>query len=468
MERFVGRGPVRGGGVGGVTARVLLTAPHSGSGKTTVTAAVLAALTRRGLAVQSFKTGPDYIDPGYHGAATGRPCRNLDPYLAGEGAVREAFARATRGVGLAVVEGAMGLFDGHRETGAASAARVAVLLGLPVVLVVDARGMGQSAAALLEGFDRHDPAVSLAGVIFNRVGGEGHRAILASAARAAGVQPLGFLPADPTLGLPERHLGLVPAAEREVGSFLAKAAATAEAHLDLDALLRLAGAAPELVPGAPVLFAGEPAPARMRLGVARDLAFGFYYPDSLDLLAHLGAELVPFSPLADPLPGELDAVYLGGGFPELFAGELAANRELLARLRLAIGEGMPVYAECGGLLYLCEALDDGERSHALVGVLPGRAVFRRRRQQLGYREATSRTDSLLWRAGERLRAHEFHWSSWDPPAAAAAYELTGGGVEGYARGGVLASFLHLDFLGFPEAARRLVAAGAAHRRRRTA
>jgi cobyrinic acid a,c-diamide synthase len=452
--------------VGGVTARVLLAAPHSGSGKTTLTAAVLAALTRRGLAVQSFKTGPDYIDPGYHRAATGRACRNLDPYLAGEGAVREAFARAMLGIDLAVVEGAMGLFDGHRITGEASAARVAVLLGLPVVLVVDARGMGQSGAPLLEGFHRHDPGISLSGVIFNRVGGEGHRSILAAAARDVGVLPLGFFPTDPALALPERHLGLVPAAERELGPFLAAAAAAAEAHLDLDALLQLAGAAPALEPGAPVLFAGKPVAPRMRLGVARDLAFGFYYPDSLDLLAHLGAELVPFSPLVDRLPEEMDALYLGGGFPELFAGELAANRELLAQLRLRVGEGLPVYAECGGLLYLARALDDGDRSHALVGVLPGRAVFRRRRQQLGYREATSRTDSLLWRAGERLRAHEFHWSSWDPPEDAAAYDLGAGRLEGYARGSVLASFLHLDLLGFPEAARRLVAAGAAHRRRR--
>ncbi len=455
---------------------VVIAGCASGVGKTTVATGLMAALAARGLRVQGFKVGPDYIDPTYHARATGRPSRNLDTWLLPAPTVRALFARAAATADVAVVEGVMGLYDGrHGDSDETSTAAVARLLDLPVVLVVDASRQGRSAAATVLGFQQFDPRVRLVGVVLNRIGSSAHRATVQGAIEAAtGLPVLGALPRDPALERPERYLGLVPAFERPVhDAYLRAAAAAIERGLDLPRLLARVAIAPPVAPAAAGPWPAQREPPRVRLAVARDRAFGFYYADALDLLEALGAEIVPFSPLSDAtLPADCDGVYLGGGFPELFAADLAANQSLLRTLRAAARRGLPVYAECGGLMYLARALTDTEgRRHALAGLVPAEVTLAGARLTLGYREAEAVRASLLLRPGERVRGHEFHYSRLaSPRLALAAYRIPGRQPEreGYARGALLASYLHLHFAGAPALARRLVAACAAWRARRAA
>lgn len=448
---------------------LLIAGVGSGVGKTTVACALLAALRRRGVRVQPFKAGPDYLDPGYHERAAGRPSRNLDPWLLSAARLRALFARAAGGAELALVEGVMGLYDGKADTEEGSTAQLAKLLDLPVVLVLDVTATSRTAAAVALGVQRFDPALRLAGVILNGVASEGHQRWAAGPIEAAtGLPVFGFLPRRAEFALPERHLGLVPTAEGGVDdAFFDRLAAQAEQTLDLDSLLAAARTAPPPPGGAGDLFPAAAVAPRARIAVAQDAAFSFYYQDNLDLLRAWGAELAPFSPLRDPaLPAGVGGVYLGGGFPELHAAALAANRALLADLRRAAGRGLPTYAECGGLMYLGEGLVDAAGGrHELVGLAPGWSAIDRPRLSIGYRTGTAQRDSVLLRAGERVRGHEFHWSQWqDGPAAAdAAYALDGEPPrpEGYARGSVLASYLHLHFGSDPRLAPRFVAACAA-------
>jgi len=446
----------------------------SGVGKTTIAVGLMGALVARGLRVQGFKVGPDYIDPSYHTQATGRPARNLDSWLLPAATLRGVFARAAATADVAVIEGVMGLYDGRQGTaGEASTAEVARLLDLPVVLVVDASRQGRSAAATVLGFRAFDPAVRLVGVILNRVGSAAHRTTLTEAIEAAtGLPVLGALGREPALRLPERYLGLVPRFEAGPDQAFFRAAAAAVAReVDIDRLLRLAEVS---LPGAWRAASPIPArPARPRacLAIARDRAFGFYYPDALELLAAEGLELCEFSPLADSaLPADADGVYLGGGFPELFAAELAANRTLLHDLRQRARRGMPIYAECGGLMYLMQTLVDAAgRRHALAGLVPGEVTLQEARLTLGYREATAARASLLLQAGERVRAHEFHYSRCTLARGAPRAYLVAQrqpAREGYARGPLLASYLHLHLAGAPLLARRLAAACTAWRARR--
>ncbi|HZK13777.1 MAG TPA: cobyrinate a,c-diamide synthase, partial [Desulfobaccales bacterium] len=352
------------------TRGLVIAGTQSGVGKTTVTLGLLYALARRGLKVQPFKVGPDFIDPGHHTRAAGRVCRNLDGWMLSREANLTLFRRQARGADVAVVEGVMGLFDGYDGASeAGSTAQMAKWLGLPVLLVVDARAMARSAAALVHGFASFDPALNLAGVVFNRIGSAAHLEYLNQALSCLkGVRSFGGLPRDQELAIPERHLGLATAEDHPLDeAYLGRLADRLETHLDLEGLL---AALPKLT------LPEEPAPAAMpasvRLGVARDRAFCFYYPENLELLEKFGAELVPFSPLTDrELPAGLDGVYLGGGYPELYAERLAANEALKQALKQNAAGGLPIYAECGGLMYLArEILDLEGRAHPMAGVFP--------------------------------------------------------------------------------------------------
>ncbi|WP_445283332.1 cobyrinate a,c-diamide synthase [Streptomyces sp. DSM 118148] len=444
--------------------RLVVAAPSSGSGKTTVATGLMAALAARGLAVSPHKVGPDYIDPGYHALATGRTGRNLDAYLCGPELVAPLFLHGARGCDLAVVEGVMGLYDGAAGQGElASTAHVAKLLRAPVVLVVDASSQSRSVAALVHGFASWDPEVRIGGVILNKVASDRHEALLREALDASGVPVLGVLRRVPRVDTPSRHLGLVPVAERRaaaVDAVAAMAAAVSEG-CDLDALVRLARSA-GAVPGAPwdpaeaVASAAGPAGRRGPVvAVAGGPAFTFSYAEHAELLAAAGAEVVTFDPLRDEeLPEGAAGLVVGGGFPEVYAAELSANEPLREQVAgLALG-GAPVAAECAGLLYLCRELD----GQPMCGVLDAGARMGER-LTLGYRDAVAVGDSVLAVAGTRTRGHEFHRTVVEPGAGAApAWGLTAPvrRVEGFVQQGVHASYLHTHWAAAPGAARRFV------------
>lgn len=369
----------------------------------------MAALTTRGLAVSPHKAGPDYIDPGYHALATGRPGRNLDAYLAGEDLIAPLFAHGARGADVAIVEGVMGLFDGRAATSEASTAHVARLLDAPVLLVVDASSQAASVAALVHGFATFDRSVRIAGVVLNRVGSARHEEILREALRPLGVPVAGALPREAAVHVPSRHLGLVPAAERDAQARQAVAAlgALVERHCDLDLVLRLASAASPLAvtPWSAADAVGTPVPGRPVVAVAAGAAFTFSYAETAELLAAAGAEVAYVDPLRDEaLPAGTRALVIGGGFPEVHAADLAANTPLREQVARLAARGAPIVAECAGLLYLAASLDGAP----MCGVLPTRARMTGR-LTLGYREAV-RPDGTV------VRAHEFHRTACSPPA----------------------------------------------------
>jgi cobyrinic acid a,c-diamide synthase len=433
------------------SSALLVAGATSSVGKTTIATGLMAALTARGLRVQPFKVGPDYIDPSYHTTVCGRPSRTLDGWMIGRAATVELFQRAAADADVAVVEGVMGLYDGRSGGGEeGSSAQVAKLLGLPVLLVIDAGKTARSAGAIAVGYRAFDPGVRIGGVIVNRVASERHAAVVRDAVeREAGIPVLGVLPRDDELALPERYLGLIPVAEgRTAEVFFERAQDLVARHVDLDRLLALANTAgPAAVSGESALFPKTPLPVRARIAVAMDRAFSFYYPDSLDLLRAWGAEIVPFSPLTDEaLPPSCGAVYIGGGFPELFAAELAANAPMRDALHRAAADGRLIYGECGGLMYLGETLTDADsRTHQMAGLLPVRSTMSRSRLTLAYWDLTARGAPFV-APGGRLRGHEFHWSVADraPSPDEALYELEGvNRLEGFRRGSVFGSYVHL-------------------------
>jgi cobyrinic acid a,c-diamide synthase len=448
--------------------RVVLAAPSSNAGKTSVATGLIAALTTRGLTVSPHKVGPDYIDPGYHGLAAGRPGRNLDPWLVGEERIVPLLlhgASTPTPADVAVVEGVMGLFDGATHPsvapGFASTAHVAALIQAPVVLVVDASSQARSVAALVHGFATFDPAVRLGGVVLNRVGSDRHEAILRDALDAAGVPVLGAIPRLDQLHTPSRHLGLVPAAERsaEAVSTVARLGTVVADGVDLDAVLALARTAPPLDagpwdPAAEVrAVAGRP-----RIAVAGGPAFTFGYAENAELLAAAGADVVTVDPLRDEaLPEGTAGLVVGGGFPEVYAAELSANESLRADVAALAARGAPIAAECAGLLYLARSLD----GVPMCGVLDvGTAMSAR--LTLGYRAAVAPTESVLAPAGTRVRGHEFHRTHADPAAGRTpAWQWSADGPEGFVAGGVHASYLHLNWAGSPVLAERFVASCAA-------
>jgi cobyrinic acid a,c-diamide synthase len=428
---------------------LIIAAPASGSGKTVVTLALLRALRSAGIAVGAFKVGPDYLDPAFHARASARPCLNLDSWAMRIETLAGLADAVARDVALVIGEGVMGLFDGAAD-GRGSSADLASLLDLPVVLVIDARGMAASAAALVEGFTRHRDDVEVAGIIFNRVGSEAHARLLRQACDDRFAQPvLGCLPDDPRLRLPERHLGLVQVEELpDFDAFLDQASGLIVTHVDLDRLRRLAR------PFGLGLY-GPPArplrPLGQRIAVATDPAFAFAYPAILEGWRVAGAEVVPFSPLADQPPDQsADAVYLPGGYPELHAGRLAGNRGFMGGLRAAAARGAAIYGECGGFMALGERLVDCEgASHAMAGLLPIATSFAAPRLHLGYRRIRLLEPSPLGQAGSAYRGHEFHYASQiETGDAPPLFEVTDArrqplGEAGARLGAVCGSFLHL-------------------------
>ena len=445
---------------GWLPPRLVVAGVASGVGKTTVATGLMAAWAARGVRVAGAKVGPDFIDPGYHALACGRPPRNLDPWLCGPDAVPALAARAAAGAELLVVEGVMGLYDGANDGAPSSTADVAALLDAPVVLVVDAAALSASVAAVVRGFRDHDPRVRLAGVVLNRVGSPTHEELLREALVPLGVPVVGCLLRDDALVWRDRHLGLVPVAERpaEVTASLARLAGAIAARFDLEALAGLARTASARPGGAVAL----PAPAApCRVAVAGGRAFTFVYRDNLEALEAAGAELVPFDPLeAAALPEGIDGLMVGGGFPEVYGAALADNRPLLADTARRVGAGLPTWAECGGLLWLAEELD----GHRLVGAVPTRARMGTR-LVLGYRQAETAVASPLGPAGTTLRGHEFHYSTCSP--AGEALGLTSRFArkgDGFASPSLVATYLHHHAGGDPS----LLAAFAAACRRRTA
>jgi cobyrinic acid a,c-diamide synthase len=459
---------------------LVLAGTKSGCGKTSVALGLMRALSRRGLTVQPFKAGPDFIDPGLHTLAAHRNSHNLDTWIMPEGALKACFARHATGADVVVVEGVMGLFDGRGgwddplgEQG--STAHLAKLLGLSVLLVLDAASQARSAAAVALGFARFDPELALAGVLLNRVASPRHEALLRQAMTTLPETPLlGCLPRAEALGLASRHLGLVTAEDalEEVGGLDARLEALAdwvEQGLDIPALL---AGLPDLDLPPPACQSpacqSPPVPAvrPVRLGLAKDRAFCFFYAENLRLLEAAGAELVPFSPLTEAaLPEELDGLYLPGGYPELAAAELSANRPMLSAVRAFCASGRPVWAECGGFMYLQRALVDLEGTeHELCGVFPASAKMRTRRAALGYREARTLAPGPLGPAGTILRGHEFHYSELEniPGGVPAAFALTASDgsahSDGAALGNVIGGYFHAHLASNPEVARHFVAA----------
>jgi cobyrinic acid a,c-diamide synthase len=436
---------------------IVVAGTHSGAGKTSVAVGLIGALRRRGLVVQPFKVGPDFIDPAHHAAAAGRPAHNLDGWMLSRESNLELFATHTVDADVAVVEGVMGLFDGsdpREETG--SAAEMAKWLGAGVVLVIDASAMARSAAALVHGYATFDPELPIAGVVANRVGSAGHAGLI-EAALEGGPPVLGWLQSDPALTVPERHLGLHLPRAADAGAQREALADAVERSVDVDALLAVteseAPAAPSAHPRAQTCA---------RIGVARDEAYTFYYEDNLTLLEQAGAELVLFSPLSDPLPDGLDGLYIGGGYPELFAAQLEANSATRSAIREFAEAGHPVYAECGGLMYLAEELTvDGAR-HEMCGALPVAADFPGP-LELAYCEVTTRGGPLG--EGNVARGHWFHngrlRSATEAPPAYDVKLASGAELqEGCAVGNTVGSWVHLHFRSCPAVAEAFVEAAA--------
>jgi len=441
--------------------RLVVAAPASGSGKTTVACGLMAALRARGLAVSGHKVGPDYIDPGYHALATGRPPRNLDPFLCGEDLIAPLFRHGAAGAQVAVIEGVMGLFDGvdpalEQAPGYGSTAHVAQLLEAPVVLVVDAARAGRSVAALAAGFAGFDPRTPVAGVILNQVASDRHERLLRDALAGTGLPVFGVIRRTEGIVTPSRHLGLIPAAERAAPADQAidRMGALIAASCDLDALLALAARAPAR-PGPAWEPLGEPGHSSPVVAVAGGAAFTFGYTEQAELLEAAGAQVAPFDPLRDEdLPAGTAGLILGGGFPEMHAASLSANGRLRERVAALAARGAPVAAECAGLLYLARTLDD----QPMCGILDVRAAMTPK-LTLGYRQAVAMTDSVLARAGDVVRGHEFHRTAAVPAAGdQPAWRLGSRSFEGHVAGSVIASYLHTHWAGHPAAAARFTAA----------
>ena len=436
-----------------MTARgLIIAAPHSGAGKTTVALALMAALRRRGLVVRAAKAGPDYIDPAFHAAVTGSPSVNLDSWAMSRELLDALAAQTADGADIVVIEGVMGLFDGAATAAGqrGATADLAAHFGLPVLLVLDVARQAQSAAALVRGFAAHDPAVKVAGVILNRVGSQHHRALVADAIAVLDVPVLGALPREAALALPERHLGLVQAREHsELAALIDSLAAAAERHLDLNAIV--ARAEPVMTAGAmarPIYVPALPPPGQ-RIALASDQAFSFVYPHLIGAWRRAGAEIFAFSPLADePPPDSADSCWLPGGYPELHADALAAARRFSQGLR-RFAETRPVHGECGGYMVLGESLEDAAgKRHAMTGLLGHATSFARRKLHLGYRTARLLADGVLGRSGTIVRGHEFHYASLtstgrdEPFVELADSEGRGAVRAGGRRGRVTGAFFH--------------------------
>jgi cobyrinic acid a,c-diamide synthase len=449
-------------------ARLVVAGTHSGVGKTTVTLALMAALRCRGLSVQPFKVGPDFIDPGHHTAVCGRLSRNLDTWMLSDEAVRGLFTRASTGADVSIIEGVMGLFDGRSvEDPRGSTAHLAKVLDAPVLLVVDAESVAGSVAAIVKGFAIFEPGLRLAAVVCNRCAGPRHYAILEAAIRKhSPVPPAGWLPRRPDWHIPERHLGLITQvdwSERAGGLAAELLATTLEATVDVEMILAVARDSAALSPSACPLTLTAGRPGAARIAVARDAAFCFYYEDNLELLQAAGGKIIPFSPLADQeLPANPDLVYLGGGYPELHAKGLAENRGMIESLRAFHRRGGRIYGECGGLMYCCRELVDLDgRAFPMLDLLPARTIMQKRLAGLGYVTWQGTVPTLLGPPGTEARGHVYHYSRLEPvgslPTRALLHrEGEQDRPDGFGQSGLLAGYAHLHFASNPETAVRLV------------
>jgi len=435
-------------------SQILISAAHKSSGKTTVTLGLCAALRARGLAVQPFKKGPDYIDPMWLGRAAGRACQNLDFYTMGEDEIKDTVGFYSRGADISIVEGNKGLYDGLDLDGSNSNAALAKLLGAPVVLVLDARGMTRGIAPLILGYQGFDPDIHIAGVILNQLGGSRHESKLrAVIEHYTSVPVLGAVARNSELEILERHLGLIPSNEQgDADRQIEHIGSTVAAQVDIDTLTGLAGssATPPAPPGSP--FSISPVGQTLRIGIARDEAFGFYYPGDLEAMQQAGAKLIPVDMLHDHELPELDGLFIGGGFPESCMEQLQSNRKLRHAIREAIEAGLPTYAECGGLMYLARSLKWKDNSCEMVGVIPGDVVMYTRPRGRGYVRLKA-TNGLPWpyaaETGAEIAAHEFHYSALEnlqPPEAYAFEVLRGTGIngrhDGYVYKNLLACYSH--------------------------
>ncbi|RAV00238.1 cobyrinate a,c-diamide synthase [Paenibacillus sp. YN15] len=446
--------------------RIIIAGTGSSSGKSTVALGLMGAFRKQGLTVQGFKCGPDYIDPSYHTAITGRSSRNLDSWMLTPAVLREIYARGSRDADISIIEGVMGMFDGKSaRSDEGSTAEVGALLGAPVLLVVDVSGMGRSAAAVVKGFQAMaGEGVRIAGVIANRTGSQGHGLLIRQAVeQKCGIPVVGCLMRNSGISIPERHLGLIPSLERgDLAPLFQSLAAHVAAGVDLEAVWRLAEA-PELEAGSSLFpdtaCTAASKPDKLRIAVARDAAFHFYYPENLELLEHYGAELIFFSPLAgELLPKHTNGLYFGGGFPEEYAGTLAQHRDTARSIRSAVEDGLPVIAECGGFMYLCRSLTQTDGSvHEMAGVFPGKTVMQTQLAAMGYREAAGAAGNPLLPEGQTARGHEFHYSVYVPEdggqaAFPHAYTVTGrkgAAPEGFLYKNTVAGYTHLHFASNP-------------------
>jgi cobyrinic acid a,c-diamide synthase len=447
----------------------------SGVGKTTVTVALIVALRARGLRVAVFKCGPDYLDPTYHRRAAGTASHNLDGWMMGREAVLETFLAESEGADIAIIEGVMGLFDGASSTSSeGSSAEIARWLGAPVLLVIDASGMARSVAALAHGFATFDPALRLSGLLCNRVGSDRHLALLREACTETPV--LGGMLKDSSAQFPSRHLGLHAADQAVSEADLRAWSERLLAHTELDPILAIAngaaplevgttsGSGPEQGPPRVYVAPRQVTARRVRIGIARDEAFSFYYPYNLRLLERLGAELVPFSPIRDTRLPEVDGLYLGGGYPELHADALSNNAGLRASLHTFAAAGRPVYAECGGLMFLGDAIVALDQTRfAMMGLVPGVAIMQPRLSALGYVEVQTQSSSLLGPAGTRFRGHQFRYSRFEterPPSRYSVCTRRTGLLheEGYGTGSIVASYVHAHWASNPDVALSFVGA----------
>ncbi|MER3447714.1 MAG: cobyrinic acid a,c-diamide synthase [Candidatus Dadabacteria bacterium] len=447
-----------------MSSRIIIAGEESGSGKTTITLGLMKAFSKRGLKVQGFKTGPDYIDPSYYEIFTGRKGRNLDLWMLNEGVVLELFDRNSAGADLSIIEGVMGLFDGAYPDDRGSTAHLSRVLKAPVILVVNVGGSSTSIAATVLGFKLFDPEVRIEGVILNGVGGEAHfNHVKGRIEQRTGIRVLGGIPRREEVSIEERHLGLIPAVEKsDLINKAEKIAALLENHIDLESFVKIAKSSPQIPPYGKTVFIGGPKENIVRVGLARDEAFSFYYEDNLDLLIFYGCEIIPFSPMRDErLPSNLDGIYIGGGFPEVYADVLEKNSNLKEEIRNFVISGKSVYAECGGLMYLGEQIETvDEKGFNMVGVLPIKTVMRPELRVLGYREVFVEKRVSLFDRRDRMKGHEFHYSELIPRSdlnfSYRVLSSAGGiGKDGLYFKNTLASYTHIHLASNPEVAKRI-------------
>ncbi|MFW6251990.1 MAG: cobyrinate a,c-diamide synthase [Halanaerobium sp.] len=459
--------------------RVVIAGSRSGVGKTTITLGLMAALKNKGLRVQPFKVGPDYIDPGFHSLVCGRNSCNLDSYFLEENGVRSLFSKKSKAADISLVEGVMGLFDGKGKDAVSSTAEIARIIKAPVILVIDARKVAQSAAALVYGYKNYDQKLNLKGLIINNVSSRHHFQLLKEAveAKMSDIKILGYLPKIEELELPERHLGLVPVSEsRELKKYIQKLTVLMEEHIDLESVIEIAAAAEKFTAAKRNLsknfnnqFINQVAEAELKIGIASDQAFNFYYQSNFDLLKEAGAEIVEISPLNDSSLPEVDAFYLGGGFPESFLEELAANSKFKNDLKAKIREGLPTYAECGGLMYLCSSVKNFEgKNFEMLNLISAEIEMTSKLQEMGYREVRATADNLLFKKGERARGHVFHYSKIvNLDRNLKKTYCYRNKEEGYSSlNNLLASYVHLHFGSNPELVKNFLLQALAYKKNR--